>query len=112
MFTAIGDHYNRLPRSQSAWFKALPDDKKATYAKLDGMRDEVINGKYNVAPDGELMKHPPMVPILIIREYMAQNAFRALTLMRNGKIEAAEEFLQSMIDKSTSKHQVRGKYAL
>lgn len=112
MFAGIREHYRRLPRSQSAWFKALPDDKKAIYAKLDAMRDEVLNGKYDAAPNGELAKHPPMVPILIIREYMAQNAFQALTLMRNGKIEAAEKFLQSVIDRSTSKHQVMPKYVL
>ncbi len=112
MFKAIRDHYRRLPRTQSTWFKALSDEKKATYAKLDAMRDEVVNGKYKSAPDGELTKHPPMIPILIIREYMAQNAFRALTLMRDGKIEDTKKFLQSVINKSTSKYQVLGRYSL
>jgi ankyrin repeat protein len=96
-FTAIRDHYKSHPRTESAWFKALPADKKAGYETLDMMRDEIIKGKYHATPDGELVKHSPMVPILILRDYMARNSIQALGMMKKGKTAKAEEFLKEII---------------
>lgn len=99
-FTAIKDHYNRYPRSQSAWFKALPAEKKVGYAKLDMARDEILNGKYDGAPGGDLTNHPPMVPILILRDYMAKNSIKALGMVKEGKTAEAEQFLAEVIRRS------------
>jgi ankyrin repeat protein len=99
-FTLIRDHYSRYPRSRSTWFAALPEDKKTMYAKLDVMRDEVIGGKYDNTPDGELKNHPPMVPILILRDYMAKNTIKALGQMKSGKTAEAEAFLKDVMKRS------------
>ncbi len=99
-FTAIRDHYRSYPRTESAWFKALPADKKAGYEKLDMMRDAIIKGKYDATPDGELVKHPPMVPILILRDYMARNSIKALDMMKKDKNAKAQEFLKEIINQS------------
>ncbi len=99
-FTAIRDHYLRYPRTGSAWFKALSADKKAAYEKLDGMRDEILNGKYDAMPDGELVTHPPMVPILILRDYMARNSTKTLGMMKKDNTAKAEVFLKEIIKRS------------
>lgn len=99
-FTAIRDHYRRHPRTKSAWFKALPADKKSWYLELDMTRDEIIGGKYDTMPEGDIGKLPSAVPILIIRDYMAKNSIMVLDMLKNGKTAAAEEFLQEIIDRS------------
>ncbi len=111
-FAEIADYYQGHSRTTSAWYRSLDEKQKAAYAKLDALRTETLAGKFDSLPDGELTAHPPMVPILIIREYMAKNAIKALTMLRDGKKSAAEEFLQAVIARSTSKHQVLGRYAL
>ncbi len=99
-FTAIRDHYRNYPRSKSAWFKALPADKRAWYEQLDRTREEIINGKYDATPEGDMGKHPPMVPILMIRDYMARNSIKALVMMKNGRSAEAEGFLKDIMKKS------------
>ncbi len=100
---AIRDHYRRHPRSQSAWYTVLSDEKKKIYAEMDVMRDEILGGKYDAAPDGDLANYPPAVPILILRDYMARNSIKALSMLKAGKTTAAEEFLKDVARRSDQK---------
>jgi ankyrin repeat protein len=104
MFATIQAYYDSYPRSGSKWFQKLPAEKKKAYAQLDAERAAVLATDYSAMPEGELADHPPMVPILILRNYMAQNSIAALEMIRRGEADKAARMLSDVAAKSQKKY--------
>ncbi len=96
----IKQHYQRHPRNKSGWFKDIPENQKAYYASIDALRNEILAGKYDTAPDGEFAQRPSVEPAIILRDYMVKGSIKVLSLLKAGKTAAAEEFLKDIISHS------------
>lgn len=103
-FAAIHEYYNRFPQQADTWCSEWPDEMKASCTPTMKQLAEIQSGKFDALPDGENTNHPPMVPILILRDYMARNSIAVLTMLRTGKTSDAESFMSNAISRSQSKY--------
>jgi len=99
-FMTIRAYQREHPRDESAWFEQVEEERRQAYAEIDAQIDAVLDGDYDDAPDGELRDHTPMVPILILRDYMAHNSIAALKLVRAGQTQEAVDLLAAAVAKS------------
>lgn len=103
-FVAINNYRTRHPIATNKWFQIVASDIKEAYAQLDANLSAVLAGKFDSLPDGEHTTHPPMVPIIIFRDYMVNNSINALTMLHEGKIEQAEQFMKDVVSRSKSRY--------
>jgi len=99
-FAAIREYYDQFPQKTDNWCATWPDEKKARCTPTMKQLAEIQSGKYDALPDGENANHPPMLPILIFRDYMARNSIAVLKMLRTGKISDAELFMDSVVKRS------------
>jgi len=99
-FRTIRAYQHEHPRDESGWFEQVDAERRAAYAEIDARIDEVLGGDYDDTPDGKLRDHTPMVPILILRDYMAHNSIAVLKLVRDGQTEEALTLLSAAVAKS------------
>jgi len=101
-FSAIQSYYQEHPRAESAWLQnpANQQNFKDYFLGAESKVNEVMSGMYDTLPNGDMQNHAPLMPILIMRDYMARNAIEALTLISHEKTDEAKKMLREVVQKS------------